>query len=145
MKTFFYLLILIILAQTSFGQEKIKTNIKPKQQILFVCEHGAARSVIASAYFNKIADSLKLNYVSIFRGTDPESTLTTGKEKGKIKDNFKTENWKPELVTEEDAKNSYKVITFDCSLPNPNKEIILNNGMEFNECSNIGLKTSFMA
>lgn len=114
MKTYFKLFILIIFVQTAFGQQK--SNLKTKQQILFVCEHGAARSVIASAYFNKIVDSLNLNYKSIFRGTDPELTLTAGTEKGLKNDNFKVENWKPELVTEKDVNESYKVITFDCSV-----------------------------
>jgi protein-tyrosine-phosphatase len=29
------------------------------QNILFVCEHGAAKSIVASAYFNKLAARLK--------------------------------------------------------------------------------------
>jgi arsenate reductase (thioredoxin) len=124
MKIFLKLFILVAFFQNSFGQQKIKTNIKPKQ-ILFVCEHGAARSTIASAYFNKISDSLKLNYKSIYRGTDPEATLTAGTQKGLMNDNFKIDNWKPELVTENDVKDSYKLITFDCSVPNLNNSKII--------------------
>lgn len=120
MKTIFKIFILLVFAQNLFAQKVTEKKNITKQQILFVCEHGAARSTIASAYFNKIADSLKLNYKSIFRGTVPDSTVTKGTQAGLIKDNFKIENWKPEIVTENDIKNSIKVITFDCNIPDLN-------------------------
>lgn len=95
MRTFVKFFVLFLLVQNVFGQTKSDNRIKVKQQILFICEHGAARSAIASAYFNKIADSLKLNYKSIFRGTVPDSALTKATQLGLTKDNFKINNWKP--------------------------------------------------
>src|SRR5215813_9354941 len=37
--------------------------------VVFVCEHGAAKSVIATAYFNKLAAERGLAYRATFRGT----------------------------------------------------------------------------
>jgi arsenate reductase (thioredoxin) len=89
-----------------------------KPIILFVCEHGAARSVIASAYFNKLAKEKNLNYKAIFRGTNPDTLLTAGTTKGLTKDGFDTKKWKPTSVTQSDLNASTQVITFDCALPN---------------------------
>ena len=44
-------------------------------KIVFVCEHGAAKSVIAVAYFNKLASEAKLEFHAIARGTNPDPEL----------------------------------------------------------------------
>src|SRR6266850_2947544 len=44
--------------------------------IVFVCEHGAAKSVIATAYFNKLAAERGLPYRATFRGTSPQAELS---------------------------------------------------------------------
>lgn len=89
---------------------------KPKE-VLFVCTHGAGRSPIAVAYFNKIAKEQNLNYRAIFKGTEPDSVLTNGTEKGLTKDEFNIKGWKPEIVSENDINNADRIITFDCKLP----------------------------
>jgi arsenate reductase (thioredoxin) len=101
----------------SVAQKSSEKNKDSKKVILFVCEHGAARSAIAAAYFNKLAQEKQLNYTAIFKGTDPDTVLTPGTAKGLIKDSFDISGWKPELVSEQDIKAAYKVITFDCKLP----------------------------
>lgn len=87
------------------------------KEILFVCTHGAARSPIAAAYFNKIAKEQKLNYHAVFRGTEPDQNLTKGTINGLKKDDFQVMDWKPKEVSLVDIKKAYKVVTFDCILP----------------------------
>jgi arsenate reductase (thioredoxin) len=106
-----------VLALFSVAQKPSEKNNSSKKIILFVCEHGAARSTIAAAYFNKLAEKQHLNYTAIFRGTDPDTVLTPGTAKGLIKDSFDISGWKPALVSEQDIKTAYKVVTFDCKLP----------------------------
>lgn len=98
-----------------FEKQK-QQEIKPKE-ILFVCTHGAARSPIAAAYFNKIASEQNLNYRAIFRGTEPDAELTKETIKGLGKDELPIKDWKPELVTEHDMSTAHKIVTFDCVLP----------------------------
>ncbi len=89
--------ILFILISTSLslsGQNQ-PPRITPNRTILFVCEHGAARSTIAAAYFNKIAIEKRLNFQAIFRGTTPQDTLTAGTKLGLIKDGFDVSKMKP--------------------------------------------------
>jgi len=104
--------LLIILGLTSGA-----TYAQDKQSILFVCEHGAARSAIAAAYFNKIAKEKGLNYEAHFRGTDPQDSLSPGARIGLVRDGFNIAKMKPTVVSESDIKQAAQVITFDCKLP----------------------------
>ena len=103
------LIILGLASAAAFAQDK--------QSVLFICEHGAARSVIAAAYFNKIANEKGLNYEAHFKGTDPQDSLTSGTRIGLTKDGFNIAEMKPSLVSKNDINQAAQVITFDCKLP----------------------------
>jgi arsenate reductase (thioredoxin) len=108
----------LFLSLATFCQTtKVKRKTQNSETILFVCEHGAARSTIAAAYFNKLSKAQHLNYQAIFRGTNPDSVLTIGTEKGLKQDSFDVQNWKPLLVSKEDIEKAAQIITFDCTLP----------------------------
>lgn len=101
-------------------------------EILFVCEHGAARSTIATAYFNKLAEEQGLQYRAIFRATNPDSTLMPATIKGLTDDGFDISNWTPKLVSQTDIINASEIITFDCNVPvsdNGSKPLVKWNGI----------------
>lgn len=89
----------------------------PSKEIVFVCTHGAARSPIAAAYFNKMASENDLNFHAIFRGTEPDDALSAATVKGLSKDGFDISNWKPEKVSLQEIKKAYQIVTFDCAVP----------------------------
>ena len=109
---FVFLFAFFAVGQNNPGKKSVSNQV-----ILFVCEHGAARSTIAAAYFNKLAKQKKLDYTAVFRGTDPDTVLTPGTAKGLIKDSFDISGWTPKLVSDQEIKEAYKIITFDCKLP----------------------------
>jgi protein-tyrosine-phosphatase len=41
-------------------------------RVLFICEHGSAKSVVAAAHFNKLAEERGLDVRAVSRGTDPD-------------------------------------------------------------------------
>ena len=90
------------------------TNSK---EILFICPHGAARSPIAMAYFNKLAKEQNLNYHAIFRGTEPDEALSARTIEGLTSEGINIKGWKPKLVSTKDINKAYKIITFDCEVP----------------------------
>ncbi len=112
-------LLVLILAFPNYSllAQNPKAKIDTVQTVLFVCEHGAARSVIASAYFNKMAQEKGLKYRSTFRGTDPDTLLTPGSLKGLTDDGFDVSEWKPAKVTQHDVVNADEIVTFDCTIP----------------------------
>src|SRR5436305_9777939 len=50
--------------------------------IVFVCEHGAAKSVVAAAEFNCLAEERHLPYRAIARGTEPQAEIATSAANG---------------------------------------------------------------
>src|SRR5688572_22096540 len=117
-----------LFAATLGGQAAAQTKAADStaRTVVFVCEHGAAKSTMASAYFNKLAKERGLNYRSVFRGTDPDSVLNPAAAKGLAGDGFNTQMWKPSQVNMVELKSASKVITLGCSLPG---EANLNNSV----------------
>lgn len=121
----------------TFGQsakEPAPTEAPPT--ILFVCEHGAAKSVIAAAYFDKLAKERGLNYRAVFRGANPDPTLAASAVKGLNEDGIDTRGWKPELVTKKDLDAASAVVTLGCALPG--KEAVASKVVEWNDTPPVG-------
>lgn len=87
-----------------------------KSVIVFVCEHGAAKSILAAAYFNKFASELGSDLRAIARGTHPDEELSPQTVAGLSKDGLYPPELAPQKLTEADLKNAQRVITF-CELP----------------------------
>ncbi len=117
---------------SAFGQDK-ENDSTSRSVILFVCEHGAARSAIAAAYFNKLSKEKDLGYRAIFRGINPDSSLSPGAKQGLLQDGFDIKDWKPQELTQPDVNNAATIITFDCdssiSLEKSGKHVLAWNGV----------------
>jgi arsenate reductase (thioredoxin) len=98
------------------GQDK-----QENQSILFVCEHGSAKSVIAAAHFNRLAGQRKLPYRAIARGINPDPEIPQQVRVNLAKDGLDVAAWKPQLVAEKDVREAARVVTFGCKLPLPEK------------------------
>jgi arsenate reductase (thioredoxin) len=91
--------------------------IETKQPIVvFVCEHGAAKSILAAAYFNRFANEMGLDLRAVARGTNPDHELSPQTVKGLSEDGLAPTELAPQKLTNADMQNSHRVITF-CELP----------------------------
>src|SRR5260370_12229553 len=106
----------VLLLAFARGQQKTEPAKSPPQ-VLFVCEHGAAKSVIAAAYFNKMAEERGLSQRAVSRGTKPDSTYSPAVIKGLQQDGVAVEKGKPVLVTDADVAKAARVVTLGCELP----------------------------
>ena len=84
----------------------------PKRTIVFVCEHGAARSVIAAAYFNRIAAERHLPYHAIARGTSPQENLSVATVKGLEADGVPFDRTKPQGLSSGDLGDALRIVAF---------------------------------
>ena len=84
----------------------------PKNTIVFVCEHGAARSVIAAAYFNRIAAERHLPYHAIARGTSPQENLSVATVKGLEADGVPFDRTKPQGLSSGDLGDALRIVAF---------------------------------
>src|SRR5207245_656045 len=76
-----------------------KATVSPT--VLFVCEHGAAKSVIAAAYFNKLAIERGLRYRAMFRGTNPQPEISPATVRGLNADGLEVPSAKPAAIAQE--------------------------------------------
>jgi arsenate reductase (thioredoxin) len=107
-----FVFLLSCIAKPCFGQQAYDGRV-----VLFVCEHGAARSVIAATYFNKLAAENKLNYIAVFRGTDPDDSLGQAARIGLTKDGFDVSGLRPQKVSGSDVAGADQIVTFGCEIP----------------------------
>lgn len=108
-------LAIVLAVGALFAQTNQKPAAKP-QTIVFVCEHGAAKSVIAAAYFNKLAAERHLNAHAVARGTDPQAELSDSTVAGLKKDGVAFPSDKPRGLTEADIRGADRVVAF-CPVP----------------------------
>ena len=93
-------------------------SARPPREIVFVCEHGAALSVVSAAYFNKLATEQHLDMHAIARGITPQENLATSASNGLKADGVPSEVQKPQALSQDDLSHSDYVVTF---LPLPEK------------------------
>jgi protein-tyrosine-phosphatase len=84
--------------------------------IIFICEHGAAKSIVSAAYFNKLARERHLNFRAIARGTNPDKEISPKVQDGLQKDGLVPSELVPKKISKADLAGARRVITF-CSLP----------------------------
>jgi protein-tyrosine-phosphatase len=89
----------------------------PPTSVIFVCEHGAAKSVIAAAYFNKIAAERGLPARATFRGTAPQEELSTRAVAGLRADGLTIPDGKPRAIAEGEVAAATHVLAIGCALP----------------------------
>jgi protein-tyrosine-phosphatase len=85
--------------------------------IVFVCEHGSAKSVIATVHFNRIAEARGLPYRAISRGVHPDAEIPGNIKAGLLGDGFNVSNWTPKLISDDDQRQAARVVTLACELP----------------------------
>jgi protein-tyrosine-phosphatase len=85
--------------------------------IVFVCEHGAAKSVVATAYFNKIAAERALPYRATFRGTSPQDDLSVRAVAGLKEDGLAIPFGKPTAISDGDVAAATHIFAIGCTLP----------------------------
>src|ERR671926_880657 len=88
------LTLLLLLALQSASRER---------PVIFVCEHGAAKSVIATAYFNKLAAERRLPFRATFRGTTPQDDLSVRAVAGLKADGVAIPSGKPSAISDGDV------------------------------------------
>jgi protein-tyrosine-phosphatase len=91
-------------------------------RVVFVCEHGAAKSLIATAYFNKLAADRGLPYRATFRGTAPQEALSVRAVEGLKADGVPIPDGKPAALAPGDIAQATHIFAIGCELPDAARE-----------------------
>jgi len=84
---------------------------QPKR-IVFVCEHGSAKSVIAATYFNKLAKEKNLPWVAVSRGTNPDSVVSPRTKQLLSSEGLLDNKLVPQKIMQTDIDGAQQVVLF---------------------------------
>lgn len=91
-------------------------EVPPSSRVLFVCLHGAAKSVIAAAHFRRLASARGLAIDAVAAGTEPDPELASGAVKGLAGDGLRAAPARPRPVTLHDLERAIRVVSFGCEI-----------------------------
>jgi protein-tyrosine-phosphatase len=80
--------------------------------VVFVCEHGAAKSVVAAAWLRRIASDAGIELRAVACGTDPDPELSTAAVDGLNRDGLAPDEAAPRVVDAADIQAAWRVIVF---------------------------------
>jgi protein-tyrosine-phosphatase len=98
-----------------FCRREAGTDAAPPR-VLFVCLHGAAKSVIAAAHFRRLAAARGLGIGAVAAGTEPDPELAPGAVKGLAGDGLAAAPARPRPVTLYDLDTASRVVSFGCDV-----------------------------
>jgi arsenate reductase (thioredoxin) len=87
-----------------------------ESHVLFVCLHGAAKSVIAATHFRRRANSRGLRADATFAGTEPDPQIAPRVVKELLAEGIDVQGLRPRLVTSEDVAAASRIVTFGCDV-----------------------------
>ena len=86
------------------------------QTILFLCPHNAAKSVIAAAYWERLAAQRGLPILATSAGTDPDPEIAPRVATALLTEGLDVRAHRPRRTTREELEGAWRVITLGCDL-----------------------------
>jgi arsenate reductase (thioredoxin) len=105
----------VVAASAPQAQTGADKSAKPPT-VLFMCPHGAAKSVLASAYFQRAAKERGLNVRVISAGTDPDPRVAPAVEQHLKKNGYAVPIARPRRATADDMATADVVVSIGCDL-----------------------------
>ena len=84
--------------------------------VLFVCLHGAAKSVLAAADFERLARERGLDLRAEFAGTEPDPAIAPRVAQALLAEGVDLGDRRPRRVTRADVERASRVVAFGCDL-----------------------------
>jgi arsenate reductase len=111
-------MLLVFAAVASAGYQRPHRAAAKFQTIVFVCQYGRAKSVVAARFFNRMAAEQRLAYRGVARGIQPEVTIPPYVREPVRADGFEIgadEN--PVRIDVEEIRAASAVVCIMCRLP----------------------------
>jgi len=88
----------------------------PVERVVFVCEHGSVKSLIAASYFNRSARERGIPFAAVARGIAPDPTVPGVVQAGMNADGLGVSGFVPRLFRSADLDGVSLVVSFDQDL-----------------------------
>lgn len=83
--------------------------------ILFLCPHHAAKSVMAAAYFNQLAQQKGLAITAISAGTDPSEAIMPAVAELLASEGLNVSGQTPRRVTPDELAQVQRIVSMGCT------------------------------
>jgi arsenate reductase len=114
MRATYLLVALLVLAfADQVNAQGAGANAVTPHRVVFVCEHGSVKSLVATVYFNRRAQERGLAYVALARGVAPDPVVPSTVRDGLRNDGFDVSAFHPRQFRASDAKQASLVVSFD--------------------------------
>ena len=87
-----------------------------KSEVLFLCPHNAAKSVIAATYFDALVEEAGIAFVAKTAGTDPDSEIWPSVIALLGEAGLEVTPAKPRVVQPEDIQRAHRVVSLGCDV-----------------------------
>jgi arsenate reductase (thioredoxin) len=84
--------------------------------VLFVCLHGAAKSLIAASHLERLARERGVKIRAEFAGTEPDPALMPAAVAGLQAEGIDVRGRRPRSVTADDIRTASRIVSFGCDL-----------------------------
>ncbi|MDP9194344.1 MAG: hypothetical protein M3P06_21820 [Acidobacteriota bacterium] len=87
-------------------------------QVLFLCQHGGAKSVLAASYFNRLAAERGLKFAATSAASeDPYDAVPALVADYLQRDGFDVRGLQPHHVAPEEIETAARIVTIGCDVP----------------------------
>lgn len=108
------LAILAVAFDTQVRAQSYTPAARPvRTEVVFVCEHGSVKSLVAMEHFNRKAQARGLPYRAVARGIAPARTVPKAVQTGLHADGFETSGFAPRPLRASDVDRAVVVVSFD--------------------------------
>jgi arsenate reductase len=80
--------------------------------VVFVCQHGAAKSVLAAALLERLAADHGVPLRALARGTEPQRQVAPAVVTGLFVEGIDVTAWRPRPLTPGDLAKAWRVVSF---------------------------------
>ncbi|HEX6100804.1 MAG TPA: hypothetical protein VF432_31090 [Thermoanaerobaculia bacterium] len=88
------------------------------KEILFLCQHGGAKSVVAASYFNRLAAERGLPFVATAAAAEDPYDAVPAPVAGHLqREGFDVRTFEPHRVAPGEIATAARVVTIGCDLP----------------------------
>ena len=88
----------------------------PRHVVLFVCQHGAAKSVVAAQHLRRLAQARSVEIECLSAGIEPDDSVPPHVIAGLAADGLQFVPTTPRLVTQQLSERANHIVSFGCDL-----------------------------
>lgn len=103
----------LVVLWPSTARAQTSRSVAAPDTVLFICEHGTVRSLLAKLLFEEYAKEVGLAMVAVSRGTAIDSAVAPWMMRSLASDGFLIGSWHPQALAASDLAHARHVVSFD--------------------------------